>query len=124
MSGGPDSMSLLNALINISKKINFKIQVAHINHMLREEADLETEYVLKFCEEKNIPCYIKKENVKELSIKQKIGTEEAGRRLRYEFFEEVLEKTGANKIATAHNANDNAETVLMNIIRGSGISRT
>ena len=53
---------------------------------------------------------------------QKIGTEEAGRKLRYSFFEEVAQKTNANKIVTAHNANDNSETVLMNLIRGTGTS--
>ena len=124
VSGGPDSMTLLNALLNIKKqkKLDFGIVVAHINHMLRNEADEETEYVKRFCEEKDIQCFIKRENVEELAKINKIGTEEAGRKLRYSFFDEVLEKTSSNKIATAHNANDNAETVLMNIIRGSGTS--
>ena len=122
VSGGPDSMALLNSLYNLNKnrKMDCKIVVAHINHGIRKEADEETEFVQKFCENREIPCYIKKEKVEELAKKQKIGTEEAGRKLRYSFFEEVLEKTKASKIATAHNANDNAETVLMNIIRGSG----
>lgn len=122
VSGGPDSMALLNSLYNLNKnrKIDCKIVVAHINHGIRKEADEETKFVQKFCENREIPCYIKKEKVEELAKKQKIGTEEAGRKLRYSFFEEVLEKTKASKIATAHNANDNAETVLMNIIRGSG----
>ena len=124
VSGGPDSMTLLNALLNIKKqkKLDFGIVVAYINHMLRNEADEETEYVKRFCEEKDIQCFIKRENVEELAKINKIGTEEAGRKLRYSFFDEVLEKTSSNKIATAHNANDNAETVLMNIIRGSGTS--
>lgn len=124
VSGGPDSMTLLNVLLNIKKqkKLDFGIVVAHINHMLRNEADEETEYVKRFCEEKDIQCFIKRENVEELAKINKIGTEEAGRKLRYSFFDEVLEKTSSNKIATAHNANDNAETVLMNIIRGSGTS--
>ena len=65
---------------------------------------------------------VKKINVEEEAKKLKIGTEEAGRNIRYDFFEEVAKKVGANKIATAHNSNDNAETVLMNIIRGSSIS--
>lgn len=122
VSGGPDSMTLLSLLLKLKKELKIEITVAHINHMLRKEADEETKYVQDFCDKNNIICFTKKENVEELAKKEKIGTEEAGRKLRYEFFEEVLEKTNSNKIATAHNANDNAETVLMNIIRGSGTS--
>ena len=122
VSGGPDSMTLLNLLNKLKNKLQFKIVVAHINHGLRKEADEETEYVKEFCKKESIPFYYKKENVEELAKTQKVGTEEAGRKLRYEFFEEVLKEVDAQKIATAHNANDNAETVLMNIIRGSGTS--
>lgn len=122
VSGGPDSMALLNVLINIKEKFGFEIFVAHINHGLRAEADSETEFVKEFCDKNNIKCYIKKEKVDDLAKESKIGTEEAGRKLRYDFFDEVLKKENANKIATAHNENDNAETVLMNIIRGSGVS--
>ena len=122
VSGGPDSMSLLYILNKLKQKLNFEIVVAHINHMIREEADEETEYVKNWCERLNVKCYIKKINVIEKSDIEKIGTEEAGRKARNDLFEEVLNEVGANKIATAHNANDNAETVLMNIFRGSGTS--
>ena len=124
VSGGPDSMTLLNILLDIknTSNIKFKIFVAHINHMIREEADEETKYVQDYCKKNNIECFVKKEKVEQLAKQQKIGTEEAGRNLRYNFFEEVAIKTNSNKIATAHNSNDNAETVLMNIIRGSGTS--
>ena len=124
VSGGPDSMALLNMLINLKNegKINARLVVAHINHGIREEADEETKFVEEFCKNHDIPCYVKKEKVEELAKVQKVGTEEAGRKLRYSFFEEVAKKENANKIATAHNANDNAETVLMNIMRGSGPS--
>ena len=124
VSGGPDSMALLNALINLKEtsKIKYEITVVHINHMIRKEADEETEFVKEFCKKNGIECYVKREKVEALAEKQRIGTEEAGRKLRYSFFEEIAQKVNANKIATAHNANDNAETVLMNIIRGSGTS--
>lgn len=124
VSGGPDSMTLLNSLINIKQtsNIEFDIVVAHINHMIRDEAEEETKYVQAFCKEKNIECFAKREKVEEIAKNDKIGTEEAGRKVRYSFFDEVAKKVNANKIATAHNANDNAETVLMNIIRGSGTS--
>ena len=122
VSGGPDSICLLNILNNIKDKLNIKIVVAHVNHQLREEANEETEYVKNFCKKLNIECYIKKVDILEISKKKKIGTEEAGRKERYNFFDEVFSKTKSDRIATAHNLNDNAETVLMNIIRGSGLS--
>lgn len=124
VSGGPDSMALLNMLIFLknNKKIDFNIFVAHINHGIRIEAEEETKYVEEFCKKNNIECFIKREKVENLAKEQKIGTEEAGRKLRYSFFDEVAKKVNANKIATAHNANDNAETVLMNLIRGTGTS--
>ena len=122
VSGGPDSMCLLQALIQIKekKKLNYKIYVAHINHGLRKEADGETKYVQDFCAKNNIECFVKKENVEKIAKEQKIGTEEAGRELRYGFFEEIKNKTKSNKIAIAHNLNDKVETILMNIIRGTG----
>jgi len=120
VSGGPDSITLLDILIKAQKEIDFKINVAHINHMIREDAIDDEEYVENYCKTKNIPCYIKRVEVEEFAKEQKIGTEEAGRYVRYEFFNEVLQKTNSNKIATAHTKNDNVETVLMNIIRGSG----
>jgi len=124
VSGGPDSMALLNILISLKKdkKLDCEIVVAHINHGIRIEAEEETQYVENFCVKNDIKCFIKRKKVEELARQQKIGTEEAGRKLRYSFFEEVADKVNASKIATAHNANDNSETVLMNIIRGSGTS--
>ncbi len=124
VSGGPDSMALLNILFSFKQKkqINSNLVVAHINHGLRKEAEEETSYVESFCKERQIPCFVKREKVEKLAKQQKIGTEEAGRKLRYEFFEEVAQKFQNVKIATAHNANDNAETILMNLIRGSGLT--
>ena len=122
VSGGPDSICLLHVLNELKNELNFKIYVAHINHMIREEADEETEYVQEFCENLGIGCYIKRIDVVKLANNLKRGTEETGRQIRYEFFNEVLEKTTSNKIATAHNSNDKVETILMNILRGSGTS--
>ncbi len=123
VSGGPDSMTLLNVLINLKQKLGIsKIVVATVNHMIREEAEEETKFVENFCESHGIEFYLKKVDVQEEAKSKKISTELAGRNARYDFFEEVLKKTGSNKIATAHNSNDNAETVLMNLLRGSGVS--
>ena len=122
VSGGPDSICLLYVLNELKNELNFKIYVAHINHMIREEADSETEYVKEFCKNLGIECYIKRIDVIKVANNLKRGTEETGRQIRYEFFNEVLEKTASNKIATAHNNNDKVETILMNILRGSGIA--
>ena len=122
VSGGPDSICLLHILNEIKNKLNFKIYVAHLNHLIRKEADEETEYVEKFCKNLGIDCYIKRIDVVKIANNLKRGIEETGRQIRYEFFNEVLEKTKSNKIATAHNNNDKVETILMNILRGSGTS--
>lgn len=123
VSGGPDSMALLHILLTLQEKEKIPsctLVVAHVNHMLRKEAEEETAYVEEFCRLHQIPCFVKRAKVEELAQKAKMGTEEMGRNIRYQFFEEVREKEKAQKIVTAHHANDNAETVLMNILRGSG----
>lgn len=122
VSGGPDSMALLHVLFDLKAKIGFEICVAHINHMLRKEAEEETKFVQEFCNQIGVDCYIKRIDIKKEAEKFKISTELAGRNARYDFFEQIAQKVGANKIATAHNANDNAETVLLNLMRGSGTS--
>ena len=97
------------------------IIVAHVNHMIRQEADEDEKYVKDFCEKKGIQFYSKSIDVKKIANTNKVGLEEAGRFVRYEFFEEIAKKTNATKIAIAHNKNDKVETMLMNIMRGSGI---
>ncbi len=122
VSGGPDSICLLHIINELKQELNFKIYVAHVNHMIRKEADEETDYVRNFCKNLGIECYIKRIDVIKIANNLKRGTEETGRKIRYEFFNEVLEKTNSNKIATAHNNNDKVETIIMNILRGSGTS--
>ncbi len=124
VSGGPDSMCMLNVLKEIKENgtLDFKITVAHINHMIREEAKEDENYVKKYCEKNGINFYSKSIDVEKIANTNKIGTEEAGRNERYKFFDEILRKTASSKIAIAHNKNDNTETVIMNIIRGSGVS--
>ncbi len=122
VSGGPDSMCLLDILCLLKEKLHIEIVVAHINHMMRKEAEEETKYVQEYCKKMQISCFVKYADVTKMAREQKLGTEEMGRKVRYEFFEEVAQKINANKIATAHNANDNVETVLMNLLRGSGTS--
>ncbi len=122
VSGGPDSLFMLNILNNLKQKLQIEIVVAHINHMIREEADEEEQFVKDFCKKINVEFYSKRIEAKEYANNNKIGLEEAGRKIRYEFFDEVLNKVGANKIAVAHNKNDKVETIIMHLLRGSGIS--
>ena len=120
VSGGPDSICLLHILNLLKKELGFNICVAHVNHMIRKEAEEETKYVQEFCKNLGIECFVKKIDVLDIAKREKTGTEETGRKIRYEFFEEVLEKTNSNKIVTAHNNNDKVETIIMNVLRGSG----
>ncbi len=120
VSGGPDSMCLLDVLNKLKAKLGIEIAVAHVNHGIRKEAKEETQYIKEYCSKYNIKIYVKYADVLSLAKEDKIGLEEEGRKVRYNFFNEVLKETGFNKIAIAHNMNDKAETVLMNIIRGAG----
>lgn len=122
VSGGPDSICMLDILRKISKegKINFEIIVCHINHLIREEAIEDEEYVVNYCKKNNIKFYVKRIDIKKYANNNKQGLEEAGRIARYNFFEEVLKKENANKIAIAHNKNDKIETIIMKVIRGAG----
>ena len=124
VSGGPDSISLLDILNRIQKNqtIIFDIIAVHINHQIREEANDDEKYVEEYCKKNKIKFYSKRIDVIKYANNNKIGLEEAGRKVRYDFFDKILKKENANKIAIAHNKNDKAETIIMNIIRGSGIS--
>ena len=126
VSGGPDSIVMLNILNDIrnDKKLqmNFDIIVAHVNHMIRDEAIDDQKFVESFCEKIGVSFYAKSIDVQKIANNKKMGTEEAGRNARYDFFEEILEKENANKIAIAHNKNDKIETIIMNLLRGSGIA--
>ncbi|MBR2290670.1 MAG: tRNA lysidine(34) synthetase TilS [Clostridia bacterium] len=120
VSGGPDSIAMFFCLYKLSKTLGFEIFVAHINHGIREEATDDEQYVENWCQKFCVPFFVLHSKVEELAKQQKLGVEETGRKVRYDFFDEVCGKVGANKIAIAHNKNDNAETVIMNILRGSG----
>ena len=126
VSGGPDSIAMLNILNDIrndkKQHMNFDIIVAHVNHMIREEAIDDQKFVENFCKKIGVTFYAKSIDVQKIANNKKIGTEEAGRNARYEFFDEILEKENANKIAIAHNKNDKIETIIMNMLRGSGIA--
>ncbi|MCM8709557.1 tRNA lysidine(34) synthetase TilS [Clostridium sp. SYSU_GA19001] len=122
VSGGPDSVCLLHLLYTLKGDFNLTLYAAHVNHCLRgEEADKDEEYVEEFCRKLGIECFVKRVDIKKLSKERGLSSESTGREARYEFFEELYKKLRADKIALAHNFNDKAETVLMRIIRGTGM---
>lgn len=123
VSGGHDSITLLHILNQLSIDMNFKLHIAHINHGIRgAESDGDEAYVAQLAAKLKIPFYSKKVNMDEYAKANKLSSEEAGREIRYSFFRELInEKLGSGKIAVAHNRNDQAETVLMRLMRGTGI---
>lgn len=122
LSGGADSVCLLHILHSLKDTLNLTLTAVHVNHALRGTfADDDERYSAALCHELNIPIKVYRYDITKLSVEQKISMEEAGRIKRYQAFSEVLAKSNAQKIAVAHNMNDNAETVLMNIFRGAGI---
>ncbi|WP_053955564.1 tRNA lysidine(34) synthetase TilS [Inediibacterium massiliense] len=122
VSGGPDSICLLHLLCKIQKEYDLKLYVVHLNHQFRgDAADQDAAYVEKICKKLNIPAFIYTRNVEEYSKDRGITFEEGGREIRYDLFEEVLKKTKSKKIAVAQNMDDQAETVLMRLMRGSGL---
>ncbi len=121
LSGGADSCALLHYLVSVKEKYNLKLIACHVNHMIRgQEADRDEEFCRALCSELGIEFRSIRRNIIELSKSAGIGTEECGRKIRYNFFEETALQSDA-RIATAHNASDNAETVVFNITRGCGI---
>ncbi len=118
LSGGSDSMVLLDILQRLSDEYSLNLCVAHVNHQLRGEESLRDEmFVRAYCKEKGIECHVLQCDVA-ASRKNGESVEEAGRRIRYDFFNSIAPDV---KIATAHNLSDNAETLIFNMTRGSGL---
>lgn len=121
LSGGRDSVALLCALMELSKEEGFAVVAAHYNHHLRKTAGRDEDFVRSFCAGRGIPLAVGGGDVAAFAREMGLSTEEAARTLRYRFLEETAEQMGADFIATAHHAGDNAETVLMNLLRGTGL---
>jgi tRNA(Ile)-lysidine synthase len=122
LSGGPDSVFLLHFLLKFRQKYHIEVGAIHINHMIRgKSANEDEEFCRKLSVNLNIEFTAVRKNVKSVAKQHKFSVEEAGRVVRYKEFEKALKRTGFNKIATAHNCSDNAETVLLNLIKGAGI---
>lgn len=122
LSGGADSIFALRFFNKYKQKYNLKIAAVHINHNLRDdESDRDEKFCGKICENLNIEYHNSKVNVKTFAKKNKKSIEEAARILRYQQFEEISKLTKSDFIVTAHNSDDNTETVLLNIVNGTGL---
>ena len=121
-SGGPDSVFLVEMLKKLQHFFNFKIYLVHINHLLRgEDADSDENFSFEYAKKNNLEIFIKRIPVKEIAKEVGKTLEEVGREERYKFFSEIYEKVGATKIATAHNKDDQIETFLFRLIRGTSL---
>ena len=122
LSGGPDSVCLLHILNRLREVLDIEVYAAHLNHQIRGlEAQQDALYVSQLCESLGVTFFVKSINVPQYCKDNKLSLEEGARKLRYEMFFEIKESLNANKIAIAHNMNDQAETVLMRMMRGTGL---
>ncbi len=121
LSGGADSVALLRAAELISSEYGFSLTACHFNHMIRgEEADADEAFCKNLCKTLGVKIFCGRDDVPMFAKVNKISLEDAARRCRYAFFERILAKESVDYCLTAHNMNDNAETLLLNLVRGSG----
>ena len=120
VSGGSDSLALLVLLDTLKNKYRWRLAVAHVDHGLQRNRRQAQRIVEQYCRERALPFYSKKVNLRASAKRHKISLEDAGRFERYRFFEQTAGRLGADKIVTAHTADDQAETVLMRLFRGAG----
>ena len=120
VSGGPDSVALLHLLLDRAPGLSLHLGVAHLNHQLRDGADRDEEFVRQLAAALGLPFHGQRADVRAWQARHRLSLEEAARQVRYAFFEEVCAANGYAKIALGHHADDNAETLLLHLLRGSG----
>jgi tRNA(Ile)-lysidine synthase len=120
VSGGPDSVALVHLLLDRAPARRLHLGVAHLNHQLREGADREEEFVRQLAADLGLPFHGQRADVRAWRARHRLSLEEAGRQVRYAFFEQMCTAKGYAKIALGHHADDNAETLLLHLLRGSG----
>ncbi|MBA4311102.1 MAG: tRNA lysidine(34) synthetase TilS [Chlorobiaceae bacterium] len=122
VSGGIDSMTLLNLMLDLKNRMKLTIAIAHFNHQLRgNESNEDETFIRDYAKKRKIRCFIESTDTNHISETEKLSIQETARNLRYNFLLNIRKSLGYQKIATAHNADDNAETILFNIFRGTGV---
>lgn len=121
VSGGPDSLAMFDLFYKFRKDLDLELGVVHLNHMFREEADSEAVFIENYVKKRGVEFFYKKVNLPQLIETKKISAEAAARKVRFRFFKEVLKKEKYSLLALAHHRDDQAETVLLNLFRGSGL---
>ncbi len=121
VSGGADSLCLLFLLLEYARRVPLELAVAHVDHGIRTDAAEDARYVEELCRQAELPFFLRKADVPGLARKWKCSQEDAGRRIRYEAFRKAADGMGGARIAVAHNSNDNGETMLFHLFRGSGL---
>lgn len=120
-SGGPDSLALVDIFSQLQPIYNLNLAVGHLDHMFRGQASADdAAFVERFCRERGIVCYLEKVDVADYAAKHSLSAEEAARLVRYDFLRKTAVKFGNAKIATGHHRDDQAETVLLHLLRGAG----
>ena len=122
VSGGADSTALLEILDSLKEEYGLSIYVVHINHGIRKEAGEDAEFVRMLCEKKSLPFYLFCEDIPAMAKREGLSEEEAGRSFRYQCFYKVMRENGAHKLAVAHHMDDQAETVLFHLVRGTDLA--
>jgi tRNA(Ile)-lysidine synthase len=121
VSGGPDSVALLHSLTALAPEWSLRLVIAHLNHQLRgATSEREAAFVGELAAGLGIPCEITSRNVQQYGIEHRLSLQEAARVVRYAFYDEAAAKHAASRIALGHNADDNAESILMHLLRGTG----
>lgn len=121
VSGGADSVATLLVLLGLRERFGFDVEAVHFDHKLRPESATEMESVRALCKELDVECVTGEGDVAAVAARQRRGIEETARMMRYQFMAFVADKEHADCVATGHTADDQAETVLMRIVRGSGV---
>lgn len=122
VSGGADSLALLHLLAELQTKLGLELHIAHLNHLIRKgDSEIDMRFVQAIAQKLKIPISVESFDVQSFAKEEKIGLEEAARRVRYAFYDRVANQVGAKKIAVGHTADDNVETFLMRILRGAGL---
>jgi len=124
ISGGLDSVAMLQGLyeVNRRRKCGWRLRVAHFDHALRPDSEDDARFVERMAESLDLPCHIQRRAVKRLAATAKRSIEDAARTARYQFLHRVARRVGATRVAVAHHADDQAETVLHHILRGTGLT--